>query len=265
MSNLSSVKPVKPRTICRLFEEQTRILDKALSAAENRHSNKAAKLFESLAEEMRGLDQDIATDAASMKANASLMMGKMEFGRNRELAESYLDEALKHIDEALKPDPYWADYVSLEDKIRHFVHREFGCRIARQGGLWRISCIDVSNALGILGISRSEKFDLECSICGKDPMFCAHIPGEVYNGRLALEVVKNLEIEHFAFMTDGIPEERHVGILPRPLTDGDIKNFFSEGRARQILSKGEMRCKDLIRVIRQRRLGGMNFVEPSSR
>jgi len=145
MPNLSSVRPVKPRTISRLSEERVRILGKALSAAENGHHSKAAKLFEHVAKEMQGPDQDIATDAVSMKANAVLVMGKMEFGRNRELAESFLDEALNFIDEALKPDPYWADYVSLEEKIRRFVHSEFGCRITRQGGLWKISCIDVVN------------------------------------------------------------------------------------------------------------------------
>ena len=262
MSKLSSIKPVRPRTISKLSKDQVKILDEALSDAENGHSRKAAKLLELVAREMQGPDQDITTDAASMKANAALVMAKMELGRNRELVERYFEEALKFMDEALKPDPYWADYVSLEDKIHRFVHSEFGCRISRQGGLWKIDCMDVSNALRLPGISRSEKFDLECSICGEDPMFCAHIPGEVYDGRLALGIVKNLEFEDIALMIGGIPEERHVGIYPRPLTDVDIKRFISEGRARQILSSGEMRCKDLIRVIRQRRLGGMDFVEP---
>lgn len=251
---------MKPRIISKFTEDQERRLNEALADAENGHHQKAARLFEYLARDMESQDQEIATDATSMRANAAIVLAKVEAGRNREVAERHLGEALKFLDKALELDPYWADYDSLRDGIRSYLHSEFGCRIARHRGLWEVHCIDVSNALGIPGISRSEKFDLECSICGKDPMFCAHTPGQIYDGRLALGVVKNLEFDHLALMIGGIPEERHIGIFPRPLTDDDIKNFFSVGKAREILSKGEMRCRDLIRVIRQNRLGGMDFV-----
>lgn len=205
-------------------------------------------------------EPDVAIDSASMRANASILIAEMDRDRNGDASEKHFFEAVKLLDKALEPDPYWADYILLKEKITSFLHAEFGCRILRRSGTWEIKCIDVSNALRIPGISRSETFDLECSICGQDPLFCTHIPGQIYDGRLAVGVVKNLEFLHLA-LTD-LPEERNVGIYPRPLTDADIKEFFPEGKAREIFSKGEMRCKDLVRVVRQKDLGGMNFVSP---
>lgn len=184
MPKLSSFNPVKPRTISKFTEKQKKILDEALAYAEDGHYRKAARLFDYLAKEMEGKAQDIVTDGASMRANAAIVSAKMEAGRNRDVAESHLREALKLLDKALEPDPYWAEYNFLRDGISNYLHTEFGCRILRHRGLWEVKCIDVSNALGIPGISRSEKFDLECSICKMDPMFCPHIPGEVYDGRL---------------------------------------------------------------------------------
>ncbi len=212
---------------------------------------------------MQNSEADVAKDAASMRANGALAMAKMNIQRDRNLAENRLSQALKFLEEALESDPYWADYYFLVGSIRKFLHKEFGCRCLRHHGIWEVKCIDVSNALHIPGISRAERFDLECSICGQDPMNCPHAPGEVYDGRLAVGLVKNLEIDHIAIMVNQLPEERHVGIFPRSLTDDDIRDFFPEGKARQILSNGELRCKDLIRVIHRERLGGMNFVRPS--
>jgi hypothetical protein len=209
---------------------------------------------------MEACESDIVTDSASMRANTAIMIAEMDLYRDRDGSEQHFIEAENLLDKALEPDPYWADYFLLKERITRFLHDEFGCRIVRRSGTWEINCIDVSNALHIPGISRSERFDLECSICGKDPLFCAHIPGQIYEGRLAVGVVKNLEFVHLA-LTD-LPEERNVGIYPRPLTDSDIKEFFPEGKAGEILSKGQMRCKDLVRVVRQKDLGGVNFVRP---
>jgi hypothetical protein len=209
---------------------------------------------------MEPYESDVSIDSASMRANASIMIAEIDIDRNRDASEKHFIEAVKFLDKALEQDHYWADYLLLKERITKFLHTEFGCKILRRSGTWEIHCIDVSNALHIPGISRSEKFDLECSICGKDPLFCTHIPGQIYDGRLALGVVKNLEFVHLA-LTD-LPEERNVGIYPRPLADADIKEFFPEGKAREILSKGEMRCKDLVRVVRQKDLGGGNFVPP---
>jgi hypothetical protein len=263
LPKVSSINPVRPRTIGRLTSIQATNLDNALSHAKNGQHSKAAGLFVALASEMEASEPDVALDSASMRADAGLMMAQRLLNRNRDKAETLLVEAASFLEKALEPDPYWADYLLLRGRIRSFLHNEFGCRISRRNGTWKIDCIDVSNALHIPGISRSEKFDLECSICGKDPMFCAHIPGQTYDGRLALKLVKNLEFDHIAIMIDQIPEERNIGLVPRPLTDDDIREFFPEGKAREILSKGELRCKDLIRVIHQEHLGGMNFVRRS--
>lgn len=209
---------------------------------------------------MNKSDLTVSKDSAAMKANSALLMAKMEIHRDRNAAEEYLIQTVESLEKALEPDPYWADYFLLKNRILIFYHEEFGCKILKQNNLWPVQCIGVSNALHIPGISLGETFELKCSICGEDPMNCPHTSGKIYDGRLALEVVKNLEFNHVAILINQIPEERHVGLLPRPLTDEDIKDFFHKNEADRILKDGMLRCKDLIRAIRKNNLGGMNFV-----
>jgi hypothetical protein len=260
---ISSLKVIRPRTAAMLSIQQQETLRLAIEAADKRHYKKSAKLFGILAAEMHASGPPLSEDTAAMKANEALLAAKVEMSRNRSAAEMCLNKALDAISEALKPDEYWADYVFFEEKLRTFTHTEFGCKITRnKNGSWEVRCIDVSNALGIPGLSRSESFDLECSICGADPMYCPHIRGETYGGRLAVGIIKNLKINHIAIIINRLPQESNIGILPRPLTDADIRNIFSEGKAKQILATNEMRCLDLIRVIREKQLGGTDFVPP---
>ncbi len=260
MPKIASLKAIKPRTNSKFPAEQENTLQQGLDAADKRHFKKAARLFGLLASEMQTCGPPLSDDMTALKANEALLLAKIEMNRNRDAAEIYLKNALVAIAQALKADEYWADYLSFKEKVRTFIHEEFGCKISRKNGSWEIRCIDVSNALRIPGLSRSETFDLECSICGADPMDCPHRRGEIYGGRLAVGVIKNLKLNHVSLMVNRLPQQRNVGFFPRPLTDDDIKNLFSEGKARQILSNNEMRCTDLIRVVREKNLGGMDFV-----
>ncbi len=261
------MKPVRPRTFEKLPKEARRLLEDAMKDDGNAgYDRKAVRLFDKLADMMQRSDSaEIRTDSHAMRANASLLRSQMKLGRDLEEADELLTEATQRLEKALDPDRHWADYVFLLNHIRSAQHKEIGCKIIRdRNGKWEVRCFAVSNALGIPGISRGEKFDLECSICGRDPMFCSHVAGQVYNGRLAHQMVRNLEIEEISIMINQIPADRHsIGILPRPLTDEDIRKFFNKGRARQILLGGKMRCGDLIRVINQMRLGGADFVLPT--
>ncbi len=263
---ISSLEEVRPRTEAMLSREQQETLRLAMDTVHDKHFKKSARLFGILASQMHASGSPLSEDMAAMKANEALLEGKVELSRNRPAAEMCLNKALDAIAEALKPDEYWAEYLSLEKNLRTFTHTEFGCKITRNvNGSWEVRCIDVSNALGIPGLSRSELYDLECSICGADPMYCPHIRGKTYGGRLAVGIVKNLKINHIAIMAKGLPQERNIGIFPRPLSDADIRNIFSEGKATQILATNEMRCSDLIRVIRAKQLGGTDFVPPHHR
>ncbi|MGD0690657.1 MAG: hypothetical protein ABSA50_12945 [Candidatus Bathyarchaeia archaeon] len=262
MPRLSSLRPVRPRTITVLSPEQREILEKGLSNEENGHLGKAASLFQSLYEQMQSANSEVSQDSACMKANADLVLARLEITRNRDEAEKLFRSTISALEVALKIDPYWADYFNLRGKIVAYLHTDFGCKIVRNRGVWEIKCIDVSNALRIPGISRSETFDLECSICKKDPMFCPHVSGEVYDGRLALGIVRHLEIKELSIITPPhVPEERTIGIWPRPLTDGDIRKLYSEKTARQIIDSGVIRCKDLVRIIRKNNLGGVEWVQ----
>jgi len=116
LPRLSSLRPVRPRTITVLSPEQREILEKGLSNEENGHLGKAASLFQSLYEQMQSANSEVSQDSACMKANADLVLARLEITRNRDEAEKLFRSTISALEVALKIDPYWADYFNLRGK-----------------------------------------------------------------------------------------------------------------------------------------------------
>lgn len=181
----------------------------------------------------------------------SLKMKALQAYRKQGLArglENILQEALDLVEQALKLEPYWAEYLIYKDKLEKYLHDTFGCILPKKGNVWEVHCYKIARQSGLPGLSFGGLVDLECSICGKDPIDCEHIAGRVYDGRMALYVVRNLEPNHVALVDN--PRQKETYVMPRPLTEHDIERLFSQKEARSIISgEKQLRCKDLLKVL----------------
>jgi len=170
-----------------------------------------------------------------------------EQGLTSEL-ENILREAVNLIEQALKLEPYWAEYLIYGDKLKKYLHDTFGCVLPKEGDVWKAHCYRIARQSRLPGLSIGGLVDLECSICGRDPIDCEHIAGRVYDGRMALHVVRNLKLNHVALVD--IPRQKETYVMPRPLTEDDIRRLFPQKEANLIISgEKQLRCKDLLKVL----------------
>jgi hypothetical protein len=70
----------------------------------------------------------------------------------------------------------------LLDQTGRFVRQTFGCSLAFDEGAYHQRC-PVALAHNRMGTSPAFEFKLTCSICEMDPEDCAHVEGELYDGR----------------------------------------------------------------------------------
>lgn len=81
------------------------------------------------------------------------------------------------------------DDISLRmHKLGKIIHDKFGCRFKSNGSEYYSDCpIDLSHIP--FGISWGGEESFVCSICGKDPIDCDHIPGRKYD-HIACDVIR---------------------------------------------------------------------------
>lgn len=118
-------------------------------------------------------------DIALLKAKELEMVGK---------AYIKYDESNKVLRESLEKYliAFWVfkdereDISSRMHKIGKIIHDRFGCPLKFSGTNYYNDCpVDLSHV--DFGFSWGGEESIICSICGKDPIDCDHIPGDKYN------------------------------------------------------------------------------------
>lgn len=164
--------------------------------------------------------------------------------RNNNRLEYFLNKAASSLSNSLDYEPCWAEYVDRYIEISQLIHSMFGCVIKKEGEQWHIKCSEIAKKLGASGMSIGFIAKYTCSICNKDPINCTHQIGKIYDGRYAVNVAQDLEIDHISLVEN--PANPYSYILPRPLTKDDLYMLFDKETANKIIKgKIELRCKHL--------------------
>jgi hypothetical protein len=174
------------------------------------------------------------------------------------IIKKYFEESKKNLELALEQEPYWAQYMESISNLHHFIHYYFGCSVKHTGNEWTISCDRISRALGLPGISPGMHISLECSICGKDPLDCIHIPRKIYEGRCCVNIAKEIEFDHLSLVD--IPAQGTTYVDPHPLLDVDLRRILPKKMAEDTISgKYELTCNDLLKGIDKLKLKGIDW------
>lgn len=246
-----ATKPVKP---VKMNDKQTALFLRAQKLFESKKYSKAETAFLDLSKNFDASPEGSSSSSA-MISNAF----KMRARANKEKSvreRDILSRALENLKKALKFHQYWAEYMESGGKIETYLHQNYGCDVSTDGKTWSTSCYKISKALGLLGVSPGWTLDLECSICGKDPLNCEHVPGEIYDGKVALKVARNIEIEELSLVDEPMQLETYIN--PEPLTKEKLKEILPEKVFDEIVSgKRTLTCKDLMAAIRKNQLHGI--------
>ncbi|MCJ7423533.1 hypothetical protein MUP01_04605 [Candidatus Bathyarchaeota archaeon] len=248
-----ATKPVKP---VKMNDNQNTLFLKAQKLFESKKYSQAETAFSELSTNFDGSPEGCSSSSA-MISNAF----KMQARANKEKSiheRDILSNALENTNKALKCNPYWAEYLESRSKVATYLHQNYGCDVSTNGETWSTSCYKISKALGLFGISPGMTMDLECSICGRDPMDCEHVPGKTYEGKVALKVAKNIVFEELSIVDE--PMQLETYIQPEPLTKEKLKQILPEKLFNEVAEgKKTLTCKDLIEAIRKNRLHGIGW------
>jgi hypothetical protein len=246
-----ATKPVRP---VQMNEDQESLFNQSMTLYKHKRSSKAARSFIALSKQFSSKSAKSSASAYAMISNSYKMLA-MASGNTKQ-TKRLLEKSLKYLKLSLEKEPYWAEYMKSGGKLERFIHQKFGCEASFNGKVWEVSCYKVSIALGLPGVSPGMTQRLECSICGKDPIMCKHIPGETYGGRVALAVAKDVKFNHVSIVDE--PMQRETYILPRPLTADMLRRILPTKLAEDVIARRRpLICKDLLKAIYKNRLRGI--------
>lgn len=252
MSFKEATRPVRP---LRVDETQKERFKEAMTQCKLKKFTKAAKSFFALSKLFSLASKESRASAYAMISNSYKMRAR-RLGKGSKRIKGILGKARKYLDLSLKNEPYWVEYLISKGKLETFVHQKFGCEASFDGKVWTTSCYKVSKALGLPGLSPGMTQDFECSICGKDPIMCEHVLGEIYDGRAALAVAKNIEFDHISIVDE--PMQRETYIIPRSLTADMLRRILPSKIAEGVIAhRRPLTCKDLLKAIRKHGLRGI--------
>jgi len=247
-------RPVKP---VQMDNAQESYFNKAVSLWRSKRFPEAAETFIALSRLFPPTSAQSRASSYAMISNSYKMRANRYKG-NPSIVASYLGKALKYLDLALKVEPYWAEYLTSRGRLKLFIHEQNGCEAKFNGNVWQTDCYKVCRALGLPGISPGMTVRFECSICGKDPVICEHIPGKTYDGKVALMVAKDIQIDEVSIVDEPMQKETYV--LPYPLTVETLKKILPRKIAKAVITgKRPLTCKDLLKAIRKNNLRGINW------
>jgi len=249
-----ATRPVRP---VQIDETKKKHFNQSMVLYKSKRFLKAFRSFIALARLFSSTSAESRASAYAMISNSYKMRAK-RVGENSVEAKQLLEKALKYLDLSLESEPYWAEYLESKGKLEVFIHQKFGCDASFDGKVWTTSCYKVSRALGLLGVSPGMTQRFECSICGKDPVMCEHVLGQIYNGRVALAVAKDIRPDHIAIVDE--PMQLEAYILPRPLTADMLRSILPSKLAKAIIARRKpLTCKDLLKAIHKHRLRGIDW------
>lgn len=249
--------PTRPLKPVQMDNTQESYFNRAVSLWRSKRFLEAAEAFVALSRLFPPTSAQSRASSYAMISNSYKMRANRYKG-NPSIVAGYLEKALKYLDLALKVEPYWAEYLTSRGRLKLFIHEQFGCEVKFNGKVWQTSCYKVSRALGLPGISPGMTVRSECSICGKDPVICEHIPGKTYDGKVALMVAKDIQIDEISIVDDPMQKETYV--IPYPLTVETLKRILPRKIAKAVIArKRPLTCKDLLMAIRKSNLRGINW------
>lgn len=250
----SATSPVRP---VEMTNDLEKYFKKSMKLYKNKKFLKASTEFLKLSKLFSKTSKQSIASYHAMISNSLVMRARRRSEGSNE-TKILLEEAIKNLDMSLKHEPYWGEYLKTKSKIERFIHQNFGCVAPFNGKTWSTSCYKVSKALGLPGVSPGWTQRNECSICGKDPVFCDHIIGEEYDGRIALAVAKDIKGDHIAIVEE--PRQLETYVLPRPLTEDTLRQILPSSSAKEIIARRRpLTCKDLIKAIHKHNLRGINW------
>jgi hypothetical protein len=236
-------------------ETQENFFNQLMTLYKSKRFSKAAKSFIALSKLFPLTSPQSKASAHAMISNSYKMRAR-RLKENSKQTKGLLEKALESLNLSLKHEPYWAEYLESKGKLESFIHQKFGCEASFDGKVWATKCYKVSRALGLPGVSPGMTLRFECSICGKDPVMCEHIAGQIYDGRVALRVAKDIKFDHLSIVDE--PMQRETYIMPRPLTADMLRRILPSRLAEDVIAlRRPLTCKDLLRAIYRHRLGGI--------
>ncbi len=256
---VSFKEATKPLCMVNATAEQLKQFSNVLALFESKKYMQASKGFLQISETLDRQNPQFNASYFALLTNHYKMCARRE-GEDSILAKEHLSNALVNLKKALDFEPYWAEYFENYGKLNIFHHQTYGCEASYDGEAWSTSCYKVCRALGLPGVSPGITERLECSICGKDPMFCEHVPGKIYDGRLAMHVAKDMQVDHVAIVYDPMQLETYVH--PRPLNAAQLRQFLPKKIADSVIGgRKALTCKDLLGAIQKNHLGGIYWVK----
>ena len=254
---VSFKEATKPVSLVDPDKSQLEVFERCISFYNNKKFNKASDLFLKLSESYDGKNTQSRANQNAMNSNSYKMLA-LRVKEQPVEAQGLLIDTLQSLNKSLEAEPYFAEYLTSKEKIMTYLHQTYGCEATFDGELWEITCYKLSKALGLFGVSPGFTEQLECSICGKDPIICEHIPGEIYNGRLAIHVAKNIVCDHVAIVDT--PMQKETYISPRPLSAQKLREILPRKPAEDIISgKKVLTCKVLLHAIQENGLHGIEW------
>ena len=248
-----ATKPDKP---VKMNDDQNTLFLKAQKLFESKKYSQAETAFFELSKNFDESPEGCSSSSA-MISNAFKMQARANKEKSANERE-VLSSALENLEKALKCNPYWAEYLESQSKIGTYLHQNYGCDVSTNGKTWSTSCYSVPKALGLFGVSPGMTMDFQCSICGRDPIDCEHVPGKTYGGQIAVKVAKNFAFEELSIVDE--PMQRESYIQPAPLTKEKLRQILPEKLFNEVVAgKKTLTCKDLMEAIRKNQLHGIDW------
>ncbi len=120
-------------------------------------------------------------------------------GPNEAAARESLD-ALRSVMDSLEDTEHFEAAHRALDAAGGLVRRVFGCLLTFEGGRYYQDCpVALAHVRGGFSIE-AEAEEVECSICGRDPLECPHITGREYDGEVCARIITKARIERVALV-----------------------------------------------------------------
>jgi len=256
----AATQPLKPLPKSISNSSQIEKIEQAEVYYKNKQHRKAMNVYCELEQSFDDSSPSSTASKLAMKSNILKMkaLEAIRTRKNKDDINKLFEDAKDTLKSSLDHEPFWAEYRANYVKLEKYIHDTFGCLVGKKDGYWSGFCGRVCRELGLYGISPGMIMRLECSICGKDPIDCEHIVGEIYDGYVAVHVARDISFDHISIVD--LPAQRDTYVQPKPLSDADLKNILPHKIAKKVISGSyNLTCKDLIAAIRRNRLRGINW------
>jgi hypothetical protein len=220
-------------------EETKILLKKARAAVSENNPRKADRIFKKLLKILEeNLTKGCWEEAQYLTTKAEyLNFHAKYFSNNGWEARSKLVEAMDLLHVVAEKCPQYADVTqnNRDDFLKQII-RLFGCIIPENKTHYVIKCPilieDLMSSAGLgTGISPGLVFrEPKCSICGEKILDheCNHIPGEIYDGKVAKIEYKSIDIDHVSIVE--VPKDPDSKIstlfLPKQINETSERPFI---------------------------------------